>query len=77
MDQKLIEPLLTENPNRFVMFPIQDKQVWDIYKKHIFPQKSYFSLYGTWEGVVVGKILPQGVGTISTPGKLNSEKFKF
>ena len=35
MDQKLIEPLLTENPNRFVMFPIQDKQVWDIYKKHM------------------------------------------
>ena len=26
MDQKLVEPLLTENPNRFVMFPIQDKQ---------------------------------------------------
>ena len=39
--------------------------------------KSDFSLYGTWEGVVVGKILPQGVGTISTPGKLNSEKFKI
>ena len=30
-----MEPILTDNPNRFVMFPIQDKQVWDIYKKHM------------------------------------------
>jgi ribonucleoside-diphosphate reductase beta chain len=27
------EPLLTENPNRFVIFPIANKQVWDMYKK--------------------------------------------
>lgn len=27
------EPLLTENPNRFVIFPISNKMVWDTYKK--------------------------------------------
>lgn len=27
------EPLLKENPNRFVIFPIQDKEIWDFYKK--------------------------------------------
>lgn len=27
------EPLLTENPNRFVLFPIQNHAVWDMYKK--------------------------------------------
>uniref|UniRef100_A0A7S4JG26 Uncharacterized protein n=1 Tax=Odontella aurita TaxID=265563 RepID=A0A7S4JG26_9STRA len=27
------EPLLEENPNRFVLFPIQNKPVWDMYKK--------------------------------------------
>lgn len=27
------EPLLTETPNRFVMFPIQHEDVWEMYKK--------------------------------------------
>lgn len=27
------EPLLAENPNRFVLFPIQNHAVWDMYKK--------------------------------------------
>ncbi|CAN0378009.1 unnamed protein product, partial [Discosporangium mesarthrocarpum] len=27
------EPLLAENPNRFVLFPIQDNEVWQMYKK--------------------------------------------
>ena len=29
------EPLLTENPNRFVMFPLTDKSIWDAYKKQM------------------------------------------
>jgi ribonucleoside-diphosphate reductase beta chain len=28
-----MEPLLAENPNRFVLFPIQNPEVWDFYKK--------------------------------------------
>jgi len=28
------DPLLVENPRRFVMFPIQYPQVWEMYKKH-------------------------------------------
>merc|ERR1712203_1255798 len=28
------DPLLMENPQRFVMFPIQYPQVWEMYKKH-------------------------------------------
>lgn len=28
-----IEPLLKENPNRFVLFPIQDNDIWQMYKK--------------------------------------------
>ena len=27
------EPLLAENPNRFVMFPLQDQKIWKMYKK--------------------------------------------
>jgi len=27
------EPLLKENPDRYVMFPIQDKDIWEMYKK--------------------------------------------
>jgi len=27
------EPLLKENPNRFVLFPIQDAEIWNMYKK--------------------------------------------
>jgi len=29
----LPEPLLTPNPNRFVLFPIQDDDIWQMYKK--------------------------------------------
>jgi ribonucleoside-diphosphate reductase subunit M2 len=28
------DPLLAENPNRWVMFPIQHHQIWEMYKKH-------------------------------------------
>ena len=27
------EPLLAENPNRYVMFPLQDQDIWQSYKK--------------------------------------------
>ncbi len=30
---RLMEPLLAENPNRFVLFPIQNDEVWQYYKK--------------------------------------------
>lgn len=29
------EPLLQENPQRFVLFPIQNEQIWEMYKKHV------------------------------------------
>ena len=29
------DPLLTENPNRYVMFPIQDQSIWSMYKKQV------------------------------------------
>merc|ERR1712166_792319 len=28
------DPLLKENPNRWVMFPIQHPEIWEMYKKH-------------------------------------------
>merc|ERR1719183_1175633 len=28
------DPLLMENPRRWVMFPIRHNQVWEMYKKH-------------------------------------------
>ena len=34
MSKNSHEPLLTENPNRYVMFPIQDIDIWNSYKKH-------------------------------------------
>jgi ribonucleoside-diphosphate reductase subunit M2 len=35
MEQIINEPLLNPNDNRFVMFPIKDKEVWDMYKKQV------------------------------------------
>jgi len=29
------EPLLQDNPNRFVLFPLQDMEIWAMYKKHV------------------------------------------
>ena len=35
MSKNQHEPLLTENPNRYVMFPIQDIDIWNSYKKQM------------------------------------------
>ena len=35
MSKQVIEPLLEENPNRYVMFPIQDQSIWSMYKKQV------------------------------------------
>ena len=35
MSKPQIEPLLNDNPNRYVMFPIADQEVWDMYKKSV------------------------------------------
>ena len=35
MTTKIPEPLLQENENRFVMFPIEDQKIWDMYKKQV------------------------------------------
>jgi len=33
MSKIVNEPLLSENPNRYVMFPLQDHDIWSLYKK--------------------------------------------
>ena len=35
MSKSQKEPLLTENPDRYVMFPLTDKSIWDMYKKQM------------------------------------------
>jgi ribonucleoside-diphosphate reductase beta chain len=35
MTKGAIEPLLTEDDNRFVMFPIQHNDIWNMYKKQV------------------------------------------
>jgi ribonucleoside-diphosphate reductase beta chain len=34
-EKPLPEPLLTENPHRFVLFPIKYDDIWEMYKKHV------------------------------------------
>ena len=29
---EILEPILKDNPNRFVLFPIQHMDIWDMYK---------------------------------------------
>ena len=35
MSMKVIEPLLAVDDNRFVMFPIQHNDIWEMYKKQV------------------------------------------
>jgi|TARA_A200000113_G_scaffold226029_1_gene249644 ribonucleotide reductase beta subunit family protein with ferritin-like domain len=35
MSRTIIEPLLTEDDNRYVMFPIKDESIWKMYKKQM------------------------------------------
>ena len=35
VDHAKLEPLLTENNQRYVMFPIKNKNIWDMYKKQV------------------------------------------
>ena len=32
---EVVEPLLRENPQRYVMFPIEDQEIFDMYKKQL------------------------------------------
>jgi len=34
-NQSLVEPILSENPNRFVLFPLKYNDFWEMYKKHV------------------------------------------
>lgn len=34
-EQPFVEPLLTPDDNRFVMFPIKDNDIWEMYKKSV------------------------------------------
>jgi len=34
-EDDLDEPLLQDNPNRYVLFPLQDMDIWAMYKKHV------------------------------------------
>lgn len=33
--EEIQEPLLTENPQRFVLFPLKYNDIWEMYKKHV------------------------------------------
>lgn len=35
MSKNIIEPILTPDDNRFVMFPIQHDDIWKMYKKQV------------------------------------------
>jgi ribonucleotide reductase beta subunit family protein with ferritin-like domain len=35
MSKNVIEPLLAEDANRFVMFPIKDQDIWSMYKRQV------------------------------------------
>ena len=35
MSRSNTEPLLTDDDNRYVMFPIKDQDIWDMYKKQM------------------------------------------
>lgn len=45
-ENDLHEPLLQENPGRFVIFPIQYHDIWKMYKKHMVCSlhSSFYSL---------------------------------
>ena len=34
LSSEFIEPMLVENLDRFVLFPIQHSDIWEMYKKH-------------------------------------------
>lgn len=42
-----IEPLLKENPRRFVIFPIQYLDIWQMYKKVSAVNQMFYYLYYT------------------------------
>jgi len=48
------EPMLKENPNRFVIFPIEHKDLWDMYKKHM-------AVFWTAEEIDLSKVSVPGL----------------
>ena len=47
MDLEKTEPILKENPNRFVLFPIQYPKIWEAYKK---AEASFWTEQKTFSG---------------------------
>lgn len=49
------EPLLQENPRRFVMFPIEHSDIWQFYKKAEgqCPARLFSALYDFWINIHV------------------------
>jgi ribonucleoside-diphosphate reductase subunit M2 len=33
--EEVVEPLLSDNPNRFILFPIKYYDIWSMYKKAV------------------------------------------
>ena len=49
-DSQIVEPLLQENPNRFVLFPIRHDAIWKMYKNAL-------GVFWTSEEIDLGKDL--------------------
>ena len=53
------------------------KRIVKIFWKSWMFMKNVFALYANWEALEAREILLRGLGTISTPGKPDSENFMF
>lgn len=63
-----LEPLLQEGPNRFVIFPIQYPDIWDMYKKAV-------ASFWTIEEVPLHKVNYYIIIHISKGIQINFNKF--
>ena len=59
------EPLLQENPRRFVMFPIQHSDIWQFYKKAEGACGKYFYPLGRQLHVLIQQSLESLVPAVS------------
>ena len=63
MSRTQVEPLLTEDESRYVMFPIQDQSIWQMYKKQVdcFWRAEEIDLSkdtASWQTLSDGRLLP-------------------
>ena len=78
VETKEVEPLLVENKQRFVLFPIKYNDMWEMYKKH---EASFWTAEEIGTGIIldfniISKTIQHTIDALGNPTRYNHRMFR-